>query len=249
MLLAHGFVVAQYHFDWAEFARLTGAPAASLPPPAPPAPAAQGQPDTRVGAWLLASPRPGIVGRSYFQLIGASASGSVPAVLDVIARQPEVDPQRIAIAGSSTFGFVALEALQRDARLAAGVVRVACGDYLTFLRSSTLALANDPRWLPQGRLPLDPDYEAELRARQPVDHAQAYPPRPLLLLAGRHDPVMPFACVERTAAALAQAYAEAGVAERFQLEDFSQQGHQLGPQADELALRWLERWLQPAPPD
>jgi alpha-beta hydrolase superfamily lysophospholipase len=155
-----------------------------------------------------------------------------------------VDPKRIAILGSSTFGFVALEALRDDPRLALGIARVACGDYLTFLRASTLALADDPRWLVDGRAPLDADYAAEVHAHQPVDHADAYPPRPLLLLAGRTDRVMPYECVERTEKALAQAYARAGVADRFRVEAFSEEGHQLGAESDALALDWLVRWLQ-----
>ncbi|HVN38542.1 MAG TPA: prolyl oligopeptidase family serine peptidase [Myxococcota bacterium] len=237
-LLARGFVVAEYRFEWAEIARLKG-----LPPPAPDPPA---PPDTgqRVGAWLLSSPRAGIVGRAYFQLVAASAGVNVPAVVDRLVRQPEVDPERIAILGSSTFGFVALEAMREDPRLAVGIVRVACGDYETFLRASTLALGDDPRWLVDGRAPLDADYEAELHAHQPIDHADAYPPRPLLLLAGRSDPVMPYECVERTQEALGAAYARAGVADRFRVESFSEEGHQLGAESDALALDWLVRWLQ-----
>lgn len=237
-LLARGFVVAEYQFEWAEVARLNGLPP---PEPEPPAPQDRGE---RVGAWLLSSPRPGIVGRAYFQLIAASADVNVPAVVDLLVRQPEVDPKRIAIFGSSTFGFVALEALRDEPRLALGIVRVACGDYLTFLRASTLALADDPRWLVDGRAPLDADYEAEVHARQPIDHADAYPPRPLLLLAGRTDPVMPYECVERTQEALGPAYARAGVADRFRVESFSEEGHQLGAASDALALEWLVRWLQ-----
>jgi predicted esterase len=244
LLLARGFAVATWHFDWKEAARLASAPAPEAPHEPPPPDASE----TRVGAWLLASPRPGVIGRAYFQLVGASAE-LVPTVIDVLEMQSEIDPQRIAIMGSSTFGFVALQALQGDPRLAAGVVRVACGDYLDFLRSSSLALADDPRWLPEGRMELDADYEAELHAHEPIAHADAFPPRPLLLLAGRTDPVMPYACVEHTADAFAEAYTRAGVEDRFRLESFSEEGHHLGEEADAIALRWLERWLEvpPAP--
>jgi predicted esterase len=244
LLLARGFAVATWSFDWEEAARLAGVPVPEKPD-APPPPEPR---ETRVGAWLLASPRPGVIGRSYFQLVSASAE-LVPTVVDLLERQSDLDPQRIAIMGSSTFGFVALQALQRDPRLAAGVVRVACGDYLDFLRSSSLALADDPRWLPDGRMELDADYAAELHAHEPIAHADAFPPRPLLLLAGRSDPVMPYACVEHTADAFTDAYTRSGVAERFRLETFSEEGHHLGAEADALALRWLERWLDvpPAP--
>jgi hypothetical protein len=240
LLLARGFAVATYGFDWKEAARLAGYAGPETPP------AAEGE-DAQVGAWLLASPRPGIIGRAYFQLVTANA-GLVSSVLDVLVRQTDLDPARIAIMGSSTFGFVALQALQSDRRLALGVVRVTCGDYLRFLRSSTLALADDPRWLHGGRLELDADYEAELRAHQPIAHADAFPPRPLLLLAGIGDRVMPYACVESTAEAFAAAYTRAGVAERFHLEAFSEEGHHLGPAADAIALHWLERWLGDSAP-
>jgi len=239
-LLAHGFVVAEYQFEWAEVARRNGLP----PPPEPQPPAPQEVGGERVGAWLLSSPRPGIVGRAYFQLIAASAEVNVRAVVDRLVRQPEVDPKRIAILGSSTFGFVALEALRGDPRLALGIVRVACGDYLTFLRASTLALADDPRWLVDGRAPLDADYEAEVHAHQPIDHADAFPPRPLLILAGKTDRVMPHECVERTQEVLGAAYARAGVADRLRVETFSEEGHQLGAESDAIALEWLVRWLQ-----
>jgi hypothetical protein len=242
LLLARGFAVATWQFDWKEAARLAGVPAPATPAaPPPPDPS-----ETRVGAWLLASPRPGVIGRAYFQLVTASAE-LVSTVVDILERQPELDPQRIAIMGSSTFGFVALQAFQRDPRLAVGVARVACGDYLAFLRSSSLALADDPRWLPDGRMELDADYEAELHAHEPIAHADAFPPRPLLLLAGQGDPVMPYACVEHTAAVLSEAYTRAGVGDRFRLEGFSEQGHHLGPEADAIALRWLEEWLGEPP--
>ena len=64
-----------------------------------------------------------------------------------------------------------LEALREEPRLAAGAARVACGDYHRFLRSSSLALHDDPRWLPGGELVLDEDYAAELREREPLRFA------------------------------------------------------------------------------
>lgn len=198
---------------------------------------------TTVGSWLLAAPRPGIVGRGYFALITEDAAGSIPQVVDFLSTVPQIDPTRIAIAGSSTSGFVALQALAAEPRLAMGVVRVACGDYFLFLRKSRLALDDDPRWLPGGRLELDPDYEVKLRDIQPIGHADRFPPRPLLLLAGENDPGIPVDCVRRTAESLAGAYARAGVPERFRLVVFPDQGHNLGVASEREALDWWERWL------
>jgi alpha-beta hydrolase superfamily lysophospholipase len=91
---------------------------------------------------------------------------------------------------------------------------------------------------------LDSDYEAELRAHQPIDHADAYPPRPLLLLAGRDDPVMPYACVESTERVFSAAYARAGAADKLRVEVLSGEGHDLGAASDALMLEWLDRWLR-----
>lgn len=236
-LLARGIVVVRFHHDWQEALALLGERAKPAPDPAANA----------VGRWLLAAPRPGLVGSNFFAAIRASAAGTVPRVVDLLESVPEIDPERIAIAGSSTDGFVALEALIVEPRLAAGVLRVACGDYHAFLRSSTLALDDDPRWLPGGKLELDPDYEAKLDAQEPIRHADALPPRPVLMLNGTADRAVPFACAERTAHVLHDAYARAGVPERFRFVAYAGRGHDVGAATDAETLGWWQRWLEARP--
>lgn len=243
-LLARGFAVARFHTNW-EILRPFAADPSAAAPGAPPPQAGAGQ--EHVGAWLLSAPRPEIVGQAYFGLISNEAERSLPRVLDHLTSLPRIDPERIALTGSSTSGFVALQAMAHDPRIAVGVVRVACGDYHTFLRSSSLALNDDPRWLPGGKLVLDPAYALEIAAREPIRHADRYPPRPLLLLAGARDRAIPFACVANTVARFEAAYAEAGVPERFRFVDFPEQGHNLAG-ADQEVLSWLERWLGGAEP-
>ena len=218
------------------------APGAAKPTvPAPPEGTAEGE--ASVGAWLLAAPRPGIVGRAYFGLITTDATGSIPRVIDFLATVPQVDPTRIAIGGSSTSGFVALQAMAAEPRIAAAVVRVACGDYLRFLRSSRLALNDDARWVGDGPLPLDPDYLAEIRLIEPIGRAARFPPRPLLLMVGDQDPAIPFACAERTAEVFGEAYRKAGAGDRFRFDVFSNEGHNLGGESQRRAIDWWARWL------
>lgn len=235
-LLRLGIVVVSYHVDWSA---LRPGPRAKREHDE----AVRGEPRTpnRVGTWILAAPRPGIVGRAYFSLIGGMAS-SMPMIVDLLASLPDVDPSRIAIAGSSTHGFVALEALREEPRLAAGVVRVACGDYHRFLRSSSLALNDSPRWLPNGELILE-SYDAMLREREPFRLAASYPPRPLLMLNGGVDPAIPLSCAETTAKALERAYRDAGAPDRFRFRVYPQAGHDLGAEAEEIVIDWWKRWL------
>src|SRR2546427_382319 len=116
---------------------------ASLAPPPPPEPAAPPAPKNTVGAWLLASPTPKTVGQGYFGLIAANAD-AVSTVIDYLGTVPDVDPSRIAIGGTSTGGFIALEATAADARIRAAGIIAAGGDYPPFLPLSSPGLDREP---------------------------------------------------------------------------------------------------------
>jgi dienelactone hydrolase len=261
LLLERGIAVVRFRTHWEQLRGFSGArPAAAADHAGDPASEPDPQPDAHgpeptpgadlhapapptVGAWLLAAPRPGIVGRAYFELIRVDAQDSVPKVVSWLSRLPQVDPDRIAISGSSTSGFAALQALAADPRLANGVVRVACGDYFTFLRDSSLALKGDPRWLVDGHVELDPDYAETLRRIEPIRHADRFPPRPVLLMVGADDPAIPIECARNTADALERAYAAAGMSDRFRFVVFPGQGHNLGTESQREALEWWQHWL------
>lgn len=252
-LLAHGIGVVRWKTNWGALRALkkagtdgqaTKAPSANPTGSAGAEPGAAEPEAESVGVWLLRSPRPGIVGRGYFQLITNEAHSSIPTVVDHLVRHPDVDPKRIAITGSSTGGFTALQAMAEDPRIAVGVVQVACGEYKVFLKSSSLALDDQERWLDDGRIVLDADYEDELDAIDPVARAEHFPPRPLLLLSGAQDRAIPAACVERTAVRFGGVYDDAGFPDRFEWVEFEERGHNMGPEAPPLILSFLERWLE-----
>lgn len=240
LLLERGFAVVRYRTNWAILRSFLPQPAAT-PAPGPRSPTASPKP--QVGAWILASDRPGNVGQAYFAFITNDAKHSIPRVLDHLETVPEIDAIRIGIMGSSTGGFTALQALVDEPRLALGVVQVACGDYHLFLRSSRLALNDDPRWLPDGRLILDTDYEAMLESIEPNRFADRLPPRPLLLMSGSDDPAIPAACVESSVRVFERAYRSVGEGNRFDAVEFRGAGHDLGAAAEERAVDFIVRWL------
>ncbi len=250
LMLQRGFVVVRFTTNWQLLQGLVEEPPfekreAGEPEREAEAPAASAAPaeSEGVGRWLLAAPRPGLVGRDYFALIAGEAGEVVPRLLDHLETLPEVDVRRIGIGGSSTTGFVALEAFAHEPRLAVAAVKVACGDYHAFLRTSSLALEGDPRWLRDGKLVLDEAYEASLRAREPIRFAADLPPRPLLLQNGGRDPAVPPECALATARAFEAAYRQAGVRERFRFVFAEDRPHDLGPEADRAILAWWHHWL------
>ncbi len=68
--------------------------------------------------------------------------------------------------------------------------------------------------------------------------------RPLLILNGEKDPNNPLGGAKLAFASAEAAYREAGAAEKLQIDVASGVGHQFTREHQELALKWLERWLK-----
>jgi len=223
-LLAAGIVAVSYRVHW-EFLR-------ALAPPEPPAT------ENRVGVWLLASPTPKTIGKSYLTFVAYDANEAIPKVLDYLATLPDVDPARTGIGGTSTSGFVALQAIAADRRLIGAVVVSACGDYHRFLHLSNLAMNGHP-------LDLDPAYDAWLRTQEPIRHPESLVHAALLMVNGAEDRAVPLSCAEATARTLQRAYVRRRLARRFRFVVVPSVGHVLGPRATDATMAWWRRVLAP----
>jgi dienelactone hydrolase len=232
-MLEAGLVVIEYRTHWEKLRAL-------VPPKPAPAPPAAGAPAPKPartwGAWMLASPTPKTVGRSYFRVITADATKTIPKVLDAVLGFPEIDATRVGITGTSTNGFIALQAIAHDPRLTAAAVIAACGDYHRFLHGSSLGMKGEP-------LDLDPEYSAWLRSIEPVRHPEQFVRAAVLLLNGSDDVVIPTPCVRATERAFAPAYRKAGAPERFRSIVVPGAGHDLSAEARHQVLAWWLRWL------
>jgi dienelactone hydrolase len=224
-MLRAGLVTIGYQVHWER----TDSRTQARPAPAP----AATQP---WGKWLLASPSSQTIGRGYFEVITYDATRVVPRVLDAVARFPEIDMTRLGIAGTSTTGFIALQAVAHDPRFTAAVVVAACGDYHRFLFGSTLAM--DGAFLDLGA-----EYESWLHSIEPIRHPERLVHAAILLLSGAEDPVIPMRCVETTAAVLTQAYATAAVPERFRWSVLPGLGHAFVPALRDDMMAWWSEWL------
>jgi hypothetical protein len=193
-------------------------------------------PQPTYGKWLLASPDPGTVGDGYLKLIVGTAERTIPAVIGALSAFPDLDLGRLGIAGTSTNGFVVLQALMAEPRLAAGAAIAACGDYHRFLQGSFLGMAGGP-------LRLDPDYESWLHAKEPVRHPERLVHAALLMMNGSEDPAIPARCATETARSLRRAYRTAHASRRFRFRLLQGKGHDIQAQARTEVLAWFRRWL------
>ena len=215
-LRAAGAIVVSF-IDW------------SAKPPPPPA-------ENTAGKWVLASPSAAVLGREYLRSIARTANEVIPRVVDYLVTLPEIDPGRTGMTGSSTNGFITLQAVAADGRLSAAVAVAACGDHLRFLRFSSMGMAGQP-------LQLDPEYERWLHGQEPIRHSERLVHAALLVVNRVDDPLIPISCAESTAHVLERAYARAGVPERFRFVRTQESGHGVGKAEGEEALAWLRRWL------
>ncbi len=220
-VVAAGYVAATYTIRWAMLRQ-------PEPTAAPDQPA--------VGKWVLASPSADVLGERYVREISTTADTYVPAVLDWLVQQPEVDPTRLAMVGSSTNGFIALRAGAVDKRLGVVVAIAACADYARFLQDSAMGMNGEP-------LQLAPAYAEWLRSQEVIRDPAALTHAAVLLVNRTGDPLIPVACADETARVLADAFAAAGTSERFRYLRLEGEGHGLGEPEAAATMEWLAKWL------
>jgi dienelactone hydrolase len=138
-------------------------------------------------------------------LIGWRAFDAFRA-LDYLQTRPEVDGERLGAMGISGGGLTTLFAAALDARIKAAVV----SGYLCTFADSILAVDHCPDNYAPGLLNLCemPDITALIA------------PRALFAESGKDDMIFPQAGVQKAFTAVQDAYAEAGVPERFASDVF-----------------------------
>lgn len=119
------------------------------------------------------------------------AVADIGALLDWVATRPDLDPTRVAVAGRSYGGFMALASLTRyGERIKGGVSTVGITHFPTFLQE-TSGYRRDLRRAEYGD-ERDPRMAAFLDSLSPLRHLDRLK-QPLMLAHGRNDPRVPYA--------------------------------------------------------
>jgi dipeptidyl aminopeptidase/acylaminoacyl peptidase len=141
-------------------------------------------------------------GKTYLQLDNAEkredSVKDIGALLDWIAKQPELDATRVAVTGGSYGGFMVLSSLTHfGERIKAGIDVVGICNFNTFLKN-TSAYRVDLRRAEYGD-ERDEKMRAVFERISPANHADKIVSA-LLVAHGRNDPRVPFSEAEQIAA-------------------------------------------------
>jgi len=141
-------------------------------------------------------------GKTYLKLDNADkredSVRDIGGLLDWIAAQPDLDPQRVAVMGGSYGGFMVLASLTHYSdRIRAGVDIVGVASFNTMLKT-TSAYRRDLRRAEYGD-ERDPKMQAYFRRIDPLNNAEKIHSA-LLVAHGRNDPRVPFSEAEQITA-------------------------------------------------
>ena len=122
----------------------------------------------------------------------------IGALLDWIATQPDLDPQRVVVAGGSYGGYMSLAvATTYPERIAGSIDVVGISNFVSFLEN-TESYRRDLRRVEYGD-ERDPVMRAALQRMSPLTHA-ARITRPLMVVQGKNDPRVPVTEAEQIVA-------------------------------------------------
>ena len=138
-------------------------------------------------------------GKTYLGLDNAGkredSVKDIGALLDWIARQPELDADRVGVYGGSYGGYMVLASMMLyPERIRAGVDIVGISHFGTFL-NNTEAYRRDLRRAEYGD-ERDPEMQAVFEAISPLNHAGRIT-SPLFVAQGRNDPRVPYTEAEQ----------------------------------------------------
>jgi protease II len=143
-------------------------------------------------------------GKTYLQLddgvLREDSVRDIGALLDWIATQPDLDPERVIVYGGSYGGYMVLASLVHfDARLLGGVSIVGISNFVTFLEN-TESYRRDLRRAEYGD-ERDPQMREFLHAISPLNNAERIR-SPLFVAQGYNDPRVPYTESEQIVSAV-----------------------------------------------
>jgi dienelactone hydrolase len=181
--------------------------------------------------------------------------------VDYLVSRRDVDPDRIGMLGTSMGGIETWLAAAVDARVAVAVPAIGVQSFRWSLehekwqgRARTIAATHQAAAADLGESEVNAKVCQALWSKVipgilgPFDcpsMLRLFAGRPLLILNGELDPNCPLGGAEVAFAAARDAFRDAGVSDRLEINVAKGVGHTVTPEQRRAALDWFVRWLKP----
>lgn len=144
--------------------------------------------------------------------------------------------------GISLGGHATLLAMANDARISVGVSIIGCGDYLSLMTHRASNMKPPVPLPPASQEFLNDQLLALLSTHDPVNKPHMFKNRPLLLLNGGSDRLVPAACNQAFVDKLSKIYGEEA---RDKFEVIVEEGvkHEVTDSMKAKCAEWIGRWL------
>ena len=142
-----------------------------------------------------------VAGALPLMFAGTPEITDIGALLDWVAKQPDLDAGRVSVMGGSYGGYMVLASMMHFSdSLRCGIDVVGISNFVTFLQN-TQDYRRDLRRAEYGD-ERDPKMRAHLEKISPANHASTFR-KPLFVVQGKNDPRVPFFEAEQIAARIA----------------------------------------------
>ncbi|HEY3377324.1 MAG TPA: prolyl oligopeptidase family serine peptidase [Armatimonadota bacterium] len=162
----------------------------------------------------------------------------VSLLIDMLPARLGISTERVGMTGISMGGHATLLAMAYDVRIAVGAPVIGSGDYrhLMEMRATNNGVAAE-----QFDDFFPPALQRAVEKFDPIHHPARFADRPLLLINGGADTLVPAECNQRFAAACRPHYRQP---ERLQTSLYPGVGHEFPPAMWQEVQHWLQRWLK-----
>ena len=164
-------------------------------------------------------------------------ASDVVTLIDMLPARLGLTSDRIGMTGVSLGGHATLMAMALDSRISAGVALIGSGDYKRLMelraQSNGCAAGDVGRYF-------TPELDAVVKRRDPIHRAAQFADRPLLMVNGADDALVPLECNQRFEAAAMPYYRDGS---RLRLAAYPGVKHEVTPEMWNDAKAWFTTWL------
>ena len=178
--------------------------------------------------------------RSMFDILTRTTEDIIN-LIDYLEMRGDVDNERIGMTGISMGGILTFLVGIQDNRLKALAPIIASGDFLTIFKKSAILdeLGVDKGEVAKIRIP---DNITELVSNlDPAYHPESLYPRPILMVNGSEDIIIPKDAVQLTVSAIKKAYEQKP--ELFKFSEHQGVGHTVTPKMLDEVVKFFEETL------